>query len=141
MREIDPGACQVERAAGATMKGRERLSGPAWICFRAEFRRRWRGRNIARALGWLLLIAGLQLGLSLGAQRLWTPGGLRLPWLLAASLFAAWLLLSPVMPFALPFVGNFRSVSPEIQSYVLIQGIVALPWLACHFLMPAAAAS
>jgi hypothetical protein len=116
------------------MRGKERLSEPAWNCFRTEFRRRWRGRSIARALGWLLLITGLPLATSLGAQALtpqilMTPGGGWLSWLLAAS----WL-LSLFSPLTLAFAGGFRSA-------FLIRGILTLPWLACYFLMPASAAS
>jgi ABC-type Na+ efflux pump permease subunit len=118
----------------AIVTHREWMSGPVWNCFRTDFRRRWRARNIVRALGILLLIGGLQLGLSLAVQRLWaTPG-----WLGLMSLMSAFGLYSPLTQ---AFGGGFRSASPKIPSYVLIQGIFALPWLACHFLMPASAAN
>src|SRR5215212_411906 len=66
------------------MRARERTSGPAWACFHADFRRRWRGRSIARALALLLLIFGVQFAVSLWwAQGL--PSGLwttpRVTWL------------------------------------------------------------
>jgi len=119
------------------MKGRERNFGPAWTCFRADFRRRWRGRSIARTLGMFVLIAGLQAAVSLGAQRLllrlWATYGAY--WLF--SVMGAFGLYSPL---AVVFADGFGSVSPKIHSYLLMQGVVALPWLACHFLMPAYAA-
>jgi hypothetical protein len=58
----------------AILTPREWMSGPAWNCFRADFRRRWRARNAARALWFLLLIGGLLHALSQGAKPLWTMG-------------------------------------------------------------------
>src|SRR5262249_30990755 len=82
----------------------------------------------------LLLVAGLQLALSLAAQRLWTtPAGF---WL--SSLMRPFGLYSSL---AQVFAGGFRSASPGVRSYLLVQAVAAVPWLACHFLMPAAAAT
>jgi len=89
-------------------------------------------------LALLVLVAGLQLALSLAAQQLAQR--------LGTGWGAYWLYslvsgLGLYSPLAQVFAGGFRSTSPGIQSYLLVQGVVGIPWLAYRFLMPAAAAS
>src|SRR6266511_2791774 len=134
------------------MRESERISGPAWTCFRADFRRRWRGRSIVLAVGILLLLAGLQLVVSLWVFRLWaTPGGNWVARLMGIAtpggLWFSWLggatgLYSPLSQAVI--AAEHGSTSPEGKSFLLLHGIIhsiiALPWLACHFLMPAYAA-
>jgi hypothetical protein len=66
-----------------------------------------------------------------------TPGGLWFSWLGGATG-----LYSPLSQTVI--AGEHGSASPEGQSFLLLHGIIqsviALPWLACHFLMPAYAA-
>src|SRR5262245_29522581 len=103
---------------------REWISGPAWICFRTELRRRWRGRNTARALGLLGLLAGLQLAVNLGV--LWLKeGGISLSWLMEG--FG---LDSPLPPNLAEWLRGARTV---IEPYLFIGvGIFMLPWQACR---------
>jgi hypothetical protein len=117
------------------MRGREWISGPAWNCFRTEFRRRWRGRNTARALGMLGLLAALQFAVSVEIMRFWPRLGTLSDGIGLGSLMDAFGLFSPL---AFAFTGG---AVPAILPFLLVQGIAALPWQACHFLMPAYAAA
>jgi hypothetical protein len=142
-------AASAHQVIQAIMIQSERFSSPAWTCFRAELRRRWHRRILARMGGVLLLILCVQVAVSLGLEQIsypeWTVVGLTpfswffwLVWLLTAMGLAS--------PTALAFSGGDSLIRVDLGSHtilwnLLLEGIIALPLLACRFLMPAYAAT
>jgi hypothetical protein len=118
------------------MHAHERFSSPVWSCFRQEVRRRWRGRSAARALVVLVCIIAIQGAVTIMALRsavllagrgwMWT--------LSAAQVLGLW------SPIGAALATPFQAQMGQMKAYLLLDGVLMRPWVACHFLMPAFAA-
>ena len=115
------------------MSWKERTASPAWRCFRADFQRHWRVRTTVRAMSLFVGLVGLQLALGFALTRFpWAAasGGRQWIWMLAGALGLNW-----------SSVSLYPSLPQPQRDYLLFECALALVWLACHFLMPAYAAS